>query len=163
MVAAVSTLVVSVVSPLRDLISLGLYLNAANEHIPPPPSIEEELQQAVPEKVEFASLRKLTVWFSSLSSPVPLAVYLSSVLPPGCVLISGSYGELRPEDPGKKPNGLFLCSSKCEPKRCELVYCVVAAMLSLVDPDQFTDDHHRQSLAVPRFIFIFYLYWCCSY
>ncbi|KAF7424046.1 hypothetical protein PC9H_009347 [Pleurotus ostreatus] len=101
-VAAASTLVVSVLSPPCDLclISLGLYLNAANEHIPPPPSIDEELQQAVPEKVGFASLRKLTVWFSSLASPVPLAVYLSNILPPGCVLIFGSYGELRPEEPG---------------------------------------------------------------
>ncbi|KAG9224508.1 hypothetical protein CCMSSC00406_0002341 [Pleurotus cornucopiae] len=105
-VAAASTLVVSVLSPLRDLcpnlISLGLYLNAANEHIPPPPSIDEELQQAAPEKVEFASLRELTVWFSSLSSPVPLAVYLSSILPPRCVLISDSYEDVEARRAGEE-------------------------------------------------------------
>ncbi|KAF9493293.1 hypothetical protein BDN71DRAFT_1591153 [Pleurotus eryngii] len=89
-VAAASTLYVSILLPLHDLCSnlilLGLYLNAADEHIPPPPPIDEELRQAVHEKMEFARLRKLTVWLSSLSSPVPLAVYLSSILSPGCVL-----------------------------------------------------------------------------
>ncbi len=93
-VDATSTLVVSILSPLRDLCpnlrSLGLYLNAEDEHIPPPPSIDEELRQAVPEKVEFASLKKLNVRWSSLSSPVQLAVYLSYILPLGCVLNSSS-------------------------------------------------------------------------
>ncbi|KAF4596170.1 hypothetical protein EYR40_008148 [Pleurotus pulmonarius] len=93
-VDAASTLVVSILSSLRDLCqnltSLGLYLNAEDEHIPPPPSIDEELRQAVPEKVEFASLKKLTVRLSSLSSPAQLAVYLSYILPLGCVLNSSS-------------------------------------------------------------------------
>ncbi|KAG9224512.1 hypothetical protein PLEOSDRAFT_161660 [Pleurotus ostreatus PC15] len=85
-----SPLAVSVLSVLRDLcpnlVSLGLYVNAADEHIPPPPANDDEHRRALPASAEFTSLKRFAIGWSSLLSPISLAVYLSSVLPDDCAL-----------------------------------------------------------------------------
>ncbi|KAF9493290.1 hypothetical protein BDN71DRAFT_1508658 [Pleurotus eryngii] len=91
-IAIASTLAISVLSIFRDLcpnpnlVSLGLYVDAADEHILSPPVNDDENHRVVLTSAEFTSMMSFTIGWSSLSSPIPLALYSSSVLPDNCLL-----------------------------------------------------------------------------